>query len=71
MSKGNILLIYPGPIFHPRSESFPLSLLYISTLLSKNGYNVDIIDQRFEIDFYSRLDILFKEKQFILLEYLA
>jgi anaerobic magnesium-protoporphyrin IX monomethyl ester cyclase len=52
--KNRVLLLYPKV----DAQDFclvPLSLLYISQPLLENGIEVEIIDQRFEEDFFGRL----------------
>jgi len=53
-SKNRVLLLYPKA----GAEDFnlvPLSLLYVAQPLIEDGIDVEIIDQRFEKDFFGRL----------------
>lgn len=60
-SRNRVLLIYPAADTQDLNL-VPLSLLYVARPLIEDGIEVDIIDQRFEKDFYGRLiDLLSKD----------
>ena len=46
-----ITLVYPGFKEDPAGLQEPLGLLYIATVLKKNGYDVDFVDLTFEDGF--------------------
>ena len=52
--KNRVLLIYPAADVQDMIL-LPLSLLYVAQPLIENGIDVEIIDQRFEKDFFETL----------------
>lgn len=53
-SSSRVLLLYPAS-GRQDSDMIPLSLLYLAAPLVESGLDVEIIDQRFERDFFGRL----------------